>query len=89
LQAPQGALGAGSASPVPVQPPPVQSVELTAKKWKAAMLISALMMVVGLPLAIFCGQAGGSAGVAIGVLLAAAGLIGWLIARIGAWWFHG
>lgn len=55
-------------------------IEQTSKRWKGLQLVFALMAVAGLAIV-----PTGSGGAAIGGI----GLLGFIVARIGAWWHHG
>lgn len=59
----------------------VQTIEATAKKWKAAQLISGLVMCVGVVVALVIPL--------LGVLMVVVGLFALIGAKIGAWWHHG
>jgi hypothetical protein len=79
--------------------PRVQMIEKTGKRWKAAMLIGALLTIVGCSgiLLAFSAvdhnlpNASSETGkrVALWLLLAVPGFIIYVIARVGAWWNHG
>lgn len=90
-------LTAGDHEPVLVriEPGHVQLIELTGKRWKGLMLISLALLLVGT-------IAGGwfmlrsprslahpPAGAWIGGIVALVGLMGVIVARLGAWWRHG
>ncbi len=70
--------------------PSVQTIERTGKTWKGLSCLGALTLLGGVVIAIAGGGSGGqSAFIAIGVLM---GIIGFgiaVVARIGAWWYHG
>ncbi|MDX2114111.1 MAG: hypothetical protein SFZ24_00640 [Planctomycetota bacterium] len=92
---PAGAGLGGEALLVRLEPGHVQLIERTGKLWKGLLLASALLVAAGLGLAVWM-IAGDprllgrpSLMVWLGVVLAAAGLIGLVAARAGAWWFHG
>lgn len=61
----------------------VQTIEKTGKVWKGAMVVFGLMAVVGFVAAMatpeesFLPAVGGF------------GILGWIGAKVGAWWFHG
>lgn len=59
----------------------VQTIEATGKSWKAAQLLSALAMIVGVLVAIALPP--------LGIFMFIGGLFVFCIARIGAWWHHG
>ncbi len=83
-------------------PPPIQTIELTAKKWKAWLLFFALVMVASFVSCVggcvasageikATGDALGEAGVGammFGIYLFWGGGIGWVITRILVWWHH-
>ena len=60
-----------------------QTIEATAKQWKAAQLVCAIFAIVGVIVAVSRG--GGYAG---GIMLVA-GIGGFVAARMAAWWHHG
>lgn len=60
----------------------VQTIELTAKKYKAAMLIGLLLAFSGIPVL----EAGYYK---VGILLGFGGVALFIVARIEAWWHHG
>lgn len=77
-----------------------QTIQATGKLWKLLQLVGGILMVgsVAVGCTGFFGLAGdanpeaGAAGgaiVGLSVLGLAAGLIVYLIGRLGAWWFHG
>ena len=68
---------------------PVQTIEATGKKWKAAQLIAVLVMIVGAPVIIAGASNESFTFIRIGTLMFAGGLVAFLLARIGAWWHHG
>lgn len=73
------------------------TTERTGKKWKTQMLGAAAMMFAGVMLGLFGGEVHLTGKLAdygtiirpAGWLLFVGGLLGWLIARLGAWWNHG
>lgn len=70
----------------------VQTIEKTGKAWKLLMLLSVLGMIAAVVMVAVAAQSkstGPNAGVTIGILLFVAGFIGYIVARIGAWWYHG
>lgn len=69
---------------------PVQTVEQTGKKWKLPMAIFGGMAALGgilFAASYDKGELGGAG--ALGAVLLAIGLVGFIVARIGAWWQHG
>jgi hypothetical protein len=67
----------------------VQTIEATSKPWKLAQLIGALLMTLGIFL-LCAGMGGSGAGMGVaGAFVALPGLIIYLVARVGAWWYHG
>ena len=94
---PSPMVGVRDGGPVVVRMEPgyVQLIELTGKRWKGLLVVSLAMMTVGVivggwfvlrdprslahpPLMAW-----------VGGVLAIAGLVGVVIARVGAWWGHG
>jgi len=63
---------------------PVQTVEQTGKKWKAVMLVAFVVAMLGV--AIFFSSIRNRP---LGEAVAIPGFVGFLVARIGAWWQHG
>jgi len=59
----------------------VQTIEQTGKAWKAAQLLGAVVLLVG----IVWGMAGGGLPSAI---LGVCGLVAYIVGRTGAWWYH-
>lgn len=90
---------APSGQPIIMRPAQrVQTIEKTGKKWKAGMALSACAFIVGMGSCMVGGWATGDSGdpgagamlfVSFGMLLATIGFVGFIIARIGAWWHHG
>jgi hypothetical protein len=69
-----------------------QTIEATGKLWKAVQLLGALSAIAGavaMVVGFNQGGAGGENPAAIGILLLLAGLLAFLVGRIGGWWFHG
>jgi len=66
-------------------PNSVQTIEQTAKSWKAAQLIGGLLLVVAIP----WGVLGGERAIGPSLFLGVIGLIVYLAARMGSWWHHG
>jgi hypothetical protein len=68
-----------------VAPPPqpaVVTIEKTGKSWKAGMLVFSMLFFLGIVVAVGgSGEAGGG--------IAVFGAVGYLAAKIGAWWHHG
>lgn len=70
--------------------PPVQTIEATAKLWKAVQAIGVLDILVGVVMLIIGIQTQGNPRLtAIGGLLFVLGFIGYSVGRVCAWWFHG
>ncbi len=61
--------------------PSVQTIEQTGKKWKGFQLVCAMLAIVG---ALMSGISIDGA-----IFLILVGIIGFTIARVGAWWQHG
>ena len=69
---------------------PVQTIEATGKFWKAQMLLSSLLLVVsGVALVLSLTGTINQQNFAWSMPGFAVGLIWHIVARIGAWWFHG
>jgi len=94
---PQGSAPIPSETPllVRIEPGHVQLIERTHKFWKGLLVLSALLCVTGLVLGMWL-VAGDARQLShpsllfiICLIIAGVGLIGMLIARIGAWWYHG
>ena len=66
----------------------VVTVEKTAKRFKLAKLLSALMMIVGIILAIVNNDTPDSSGFIIGVILIPLGLVWRILTGIRIWWHH-
>jgi len=67
------------------------TTQKTSKKWKFLQLISVLSIIVGL-VCVFSNIGDGKepgAALGLGILAIIGGFILFIIARIGAWWFHG
>lgn len=89
IHAPQAAAGPG-APPVIVHPAKeVQTIEKTGKKWKAWMLVGAATSILSVPVCIVGGAEDLSELSGFGGLGIATGLVIFIGARIGAWWYHG
>lgn len=78
------------ASSQPYYAPRTQTIEKTAKTWKAQMLLSFGVFVVGIGI-VALAVMGAVPGVfaLIGVLMILVGFAWFVTARIGAWWYHG
>lgn len=84
---------------VAYQPPPravshgrprTQTVEQTGKFWKAQILLSALLLIGGVVLIIAGSQNGGRGPIGpFGAIAVVVGIIWLIVAKVGAWWFHG
>jgi uncharacterized membrane protein YvbJ len=71
------------------QPASVQTIELTAKKWKVQQLVAAGLMVVGvIVLVLGLGVYSNDAVTVLGAVLLAVGLIWSVIVRGLIWWHH-
>jgi hypothetical protein len=75
-------------------PTRVQTVEQTAKRWKFAMLVGAIMCMVSVVVVIASSSGTTSVesqgqSMAVAILTFILGLILLICARVGAWWFHG
>lgn len=69
----------------PLKVDPVQTVQLTNKKWKKYSLVAVALLFIGI-----CMAFSGSPGYAgLGSLLIAVSLVLVVISRIGAWWTNG
>lgn len=66
---------------------PVLTTQQTAKRFKGAEAIGAVVLMIGIVLLFLPGAESGTLGV--GVLLSTVGIIVTLSAKIGAWWHHG
>jgi len=62
---------------------PVVPIEATGKRYKAGMLLAGGIFVLGLALMV------SEEARVFGGLVAIVGCIGYLVARVGAWWQHG
>jgi len=70
--------------------PPVQTIEATAKLWKAVQAIGVLGILVGVVmLVIGIRNQGDAAMTGLGALFIVPGCIGYIVGRVCAWWFHG
>jgi len=69
----------------------VQTIELTSKKWKAQMLLSSLLCIVGVVVAMVGASDHGIPReiIGLGVIVLVVGLVWFVFARIGAWREHG
>jgi hypothetical protein len=81
----------------------VQTVELTGKRWKALILVGALLTILGALL--WCSGLGLLPGALLpnvnvspdraaqafvtGLMLIIVGLVLYIVGRVGAWWYHG
>ena len=66
----------------------VQTIEKTSKTWKGLMVLAVLIMGAGM---VFVAVAlnGASAAWVFASILLLGGFVVYLVARIGAWWYHG
>ncbi len=72
----------------------VQTIEQTSKKWKLRILLSIATMLVGFACILVWISTGPHPGgpgpfFVIATILFLGGLLGSIVARIGAWWYHG
>jgi len=72
--------------PLKTAHPPVQTVELTSKRYKGQQVAGVVALCFGLFIVLASG--GNGAGAAIGGLLFVGGLVFWIGGRVGAWWHH-
>jgi zinc-ribbon domain len=63
---------------------PIQTIEQRGKVWKAAQLLGAVILLLGIVWAV----AGGERARVPSAILGVSGLVGFAAARIGAWWYH-
>jgi hypothetical protein len=63
---------------------PIQTINQTGKAWKAAQLVGAVILLVGIVWAV----AGGERARVPSAILGVSGLVAFAAARIGAWWYH-
>lgn len=99
LAAPAAAPSPAPRAPEPVtvriDPGHVQLIELTHKRWKAMLLLSLAVFLVGISLSLWMIARSPrllshpTFGLGVAVTLVGAGLLGLLVARLGAWWRHG
>lgn len=63
---------------------PVVTIQKTYKRWKAVRLISWIFIIIG-----FISLGAGETGQALGAMTIFFGVIGLIIAKLGAWWTTG
>lgn len=73
-----------STAPIPDR---TQTIEQTSKHWKAAQLIGAAALILGVVWALWSAASDGSA--IGGIVLMLTGIVTYTIGRMGAWWYHG
>lgn len=79
-----------SSSPSQMRDERAQVIEQTSKKWKGHQLLGAALLVIG-TVTCFGGAAeegGGGTTVTVGTIMATVGLLWFIVARFGAWWYH-
>ncbi|HVS73146.1 MAG TPA: hypothetical protein VHQ47_17960 [Phycisphaerae bacterium] len=96
---------AASVTPSPLEKPPppphvlmvaaerhrphVQTIEATGKRWKGMQAFGSLAIVAGLVLGVMGFTGSGPEFTGFGLLLLVAGVGVTVVARLGAWWYHG
>ena len=66
----------------------VQTIEQTSKKWKGLQVISGLILIIGLFMFFSVAGSSNPADTNIGAAVMFIGLVGYITARVGAWWHH-
>lgn len=70
-------------------PPGVQTIQKTAKIWKAQMALGVLLMIAGVVMLMVGFQGGPVISAMLGTLAVMVGFVWYLFARVMAWWHHG
>jgi hypothetical protein len=67
----------------------VQTIQATAKRWKALQGVGVLLIVVGFTLTFIAFALKAFALLSVGGTLIALGVPFYIVGRVGGWWFHG
>lgn len=76
--------------PLYKEPKPVQTIELTSKRYKLQLVLSVLLIIVGIVAMIYSYNSKGQSSAGVwGILSVVFGFIWFLTTRIVIWWNHG